>query len=923
MRILEAKNLSKKQGEALLFENVSFSFPFRGLVLLLGESGSGKTSLFELLSGIDPSYEGELRFKGREWKRLEEGERSEIRRTSIGLLRQEFDLLSHETSLDNVLFPLGKEGRRRVNKIRAKALLSSLGLKGKEKERAYRLSGGEKARLSFARALITDPSLLLCDEPTGALDLDSAKQILSILKEASKDRLVLVSTHDETFFKGDADAIYRIKNKEIQCEKPLKLRDSSSGIKNEITAQKAAQSPLFWLRHAFSLLKARRLRSALSVSLLFLGYFSLGLSVFFSRNVEDKMSRAFRSLLGEGVITMRRREGDLEGVHNVFSAPKKDVLSLMGNLPKESYLLASYLSPFERLFPDENSFFFSLGARRHYLPSMSARSINDFLLPSDIDGLTYPSLPMTLEVDEVVLGLPEDMMRSLAGSLRVEKDYRSVGESLLRGEALLELETSNLSWSYYDRQSLRVKGVSQSKVPTLYHPDPLWNERFYEERMGFPSSDGSSFENPWTLQKVYGIGGIDEESFLRKTREESFSNYLFERDSSLYDQSHEGSKEERKGLRYFAYLADKNGLSYADLEKVSSLSSISSISYLPESVYRSFPESLSSGFVEPFLLGLNQDSILPYGESLSRVKEEFRASFLELPKDVALGSYLRPRGNSLLFRSDYPSLLSGRKPEKIDEIVLSKSLYEKLRGPKKISIGAVAESYLQEGYLKRRFSYHDLKVTGVHEGDYDEIHQDPYWLRDFFQARVGISARYLEAREAHIHLREEGTERKVVELLEGAFPNHRFLDPSKAISESLEDVFGYLRTLLSFLSLILILSSFYLIYVLSSLYAKENEREGRSLYLLGFKRRDILESYGAGIFLMSASAFLSASFSLFFTMYVFDEALSELFAMPFVFSFDPLPHLSLFVAFLLASLFAFLSARGFALKTAFWRRIPY
>lgn len=903
MKGIEIKNLTKFFGDDVIFEGANLSLPARGLFLILGESGSGKSTLFELLSGIENDFEGRIVCFGRDLKTLSEAERGLFRLNNIGILRQGFDLLPHETVLENAILPVSRKGHsRKKNILRAKALLKDVGLKEKIGSTAYALSGGEKQRLAFARALLNDPSLLLCDEPTAALDEGNATLLAKLLSKEAKERLVVINTHDPSFFLRYANGVFEIENRKIIAKKPIvsDFEAPSSTLSNE----KRPFSPFYWLRHSLHLLNAKKLRSVLSSFLLSFSFLSFGLSVFLGRNAEGKLSKAFEGILGERAITMSLKNETGAALGSVFSASKDSVSSLLSARMNQESLCASYLSSFEQIFKDQNAISFKFGARRYEVSSLSARSVNDFYLLSDFSSRPiFPSAVSTLEVDEVVLGLPKSEMASLSRFLQVEPSFERVASKVTLSGISLTLTVENDDWGYFDEQSFFVRGLMEFEVPTLFHIDPLWNERIFEERMRLPSSDGSSFPTPWTLHKAYGIRGIkDEEAFLKKSREFPFSEYLFECDSERFDSSHNERTKRRGDCRYFVFLADRYGIRRDDIESGSSLSDVSSFCPLPEGVYRSFPSALSSGFKEPFVLGVNEKEVLEVSDALSRVPKKAIASFPALPKTVSVGSYLRMRQESLSFSSDLSTLSKGRKPESIDEIVLSSSLYERLSCPETVFVSG-AVSFSSEGdFHLRDYRSASLKVVGVSSLSGDCVLSSPYWLSDFFVARLGMSSLLLEPREC-LFYPVEGGEERLLKLLSSRLPSYSFLDPSASIGESLEDTMGYLSCVLSFASVSCLASSFLLLLILSSLYLAENKGEGRYLFLLGVSKSAIFDSYFAGVFLLLGSGFLTAASSLFAIEFAFDEALCSSFGVPFSFSFDFYSLFAVFLAFVL-SLFA-------------------
>jgi putative ABC transport system permease protein len=176
---------------------VSLEFRQNEFVSILGPSGCGKTTLLNIIGGLDRYTSGDLSVNGRSTKNFTDRDYDEYRNRSIGFVFQNYNLISHQTVLANVelaltLSGVSKSERRR----RAIDALTQVGLADQLKKKPNQLSGGQMQRVAIARALVNDPEILLADEPTGALDSETSVSVLEILKEISKDRLIIMVTHN-------------------------------------------------------------------------------------------------------------------------------------------------------------------------------------------------------------------------------------------------------------------------------------------------------------------------------------------------------------------------------------------------------------------------------------------------------------------------------------------------------------------------------------------------------------------------------------------------------------------------------------------------------------------------------------------------------------------------------------------------------
>lgn len=226
--MIELQNLTKAYGTSTIFHHVSYCFPDQGLICLLGESGCGKTTLLNLISGMDTEYSGTIYVDHKELNKLSEYELCQYRKDYIGFIFQDYHLLSGYTVIENVLYPcVLKDDHLQKDAQEAKDLLEAMGMLDKVNEHVQNLSGGQKQRVAIARALIKAPHMILADEPTGALDRQSSNEIMTILKEIAKTKLVIVITHDP-YICEFADEVLTIDHQELTYRGLLDQNDNKS-----------------------------------------------------------------------------------------------------------------------------------------------------------------------------------------------------------------------------------------------------------------------------------------------------------------------------------------------------------------------------------------------------------------------------------------------------------------------------------------------------------------------------------------------------------------------------------------------------------------------------------------------------------------------------------------------------------------------
>jgi len=199
--LLEARNISKSyptpRGPLPILNDVTFSLAPGDAISIIGPSGTGKSTLLYILGALDPPTSGEVTLDGRNPFTLSDKDVSEFRNTEVGFVFQDHCLLPQCTVLENVLIPTMVGTNKSDPEQRARQLLDQVGLSHRLDHRPAELSGGEKQRVSIARAMIRDPKLLLCDEPTGNLDRHTALQVADLLVEINRTsrNILVVVTH--------------------------------------------------------------------------------------------------------------------------------------------------------------------------------------------------------------------------------------------------------------------------------------------------------------------------------------------------------------------------------------------------------------------------------------------------------------------------------------------------------------------------------------------------------------------------------------------------------------------------------------------------------------------------------------------------------------------------------------------------------
>jgi putative ABC transport system ATP-binding protein len=225
--LVEVTDLSKSYvtgANELALDAVSVQIDAGEFTAIMGPSGSGKSTLLNLIAGLDRPSSGSLVLDGIELSALDEAALARCRRQRIGFIFQFFNLLNTLTILENVLIPAQLLGvKRREANARAQELLDRLGLAGKEHEMPSKLSGGQQQRVAIARALMNRPTVLLADEPTGALDSRNGEQVMDLLAELNRaGQTIILVSHDAQLTRRYAKRIISLRDGRLEQDEWLR-----------------------------------------------------------------------------------------------------------------------------------------------------------------------------------------------------------------------------------------------------------------------------------------------------------------------------------------------------------------------------------------------------------------------------------------------------------------------------------------------------------------------------------------------------------------------------------------------------------------------------------------------------------------------------------------------------------------------------
>ena len=293
------KSFKYGKNKNLVLDKINIDFKKSELVFILGSSGSGKSTLLNIIGGLLDVDSGKVMLDDSDITKFNHSMLCNYRNNMIGFIFQDYHLVEYMSVMDNI--KLGQTIYNGGNKI--EDVLRKLGIYSKRKCRVNRLSGGEKQRVAIARAIINEPDIILADEPTGALDSANGIKIMNILKELSKDKLVIVVSHDNILADKYADRIINIKDGKI--DNPLVLDDNSSRFKDIVKKKISKLSIIRMAIKNLGLKKGRTLFTSLAISL---GFICLLLVLCLSRSFNDDIDKLESDIVSSFPISIYNGE---------------------------------------------------------------------------------------------------------------------------------------------------------------------------------------------------------------------------------------------------------------------------------------------------------------------------------------------------------------------------------------------------------------------------------------------------------------------------------------------------------------------------------------------------------------------------------------------------------------------------------------
>lgn len=518
--MLELKSIKKsyKTGNFIqhALNDVDLEFRKKEFVAILGPSGSGKTTLLNIIGGLDRYDSGDLIIKGKSTKKFKDKDWDAYRNKSVGFVFQSYNLISHISLLDNIEMGMTLSGKSSsYRKKKAKELLKKVGLEEHAHKKPNQLSGGQMQRVAIARALANNPEIILADEPTGALDTKTSKQIMDLIKTIAEDKLVIMVTHNPELANSYADRVINMRDGKIENDSnPIVEKDESE----EYKLNKTKMSFFTALHLSLNNIRTKKGRTILTAFASSIGIIGIAIILALSNGFQTKIVEFEHEVSDAMPIIILSNNLGTENVSSLIAAQTgmddgdneknftkeqkvyKDKTVVDTNVKTSNPITKDFVDYLERL-PQEYISGYNIN-RYQALNLMQKKDSNYYFLDASSVS-TYP-IPVKGINDNEIGPLFDNYYDVLCGHLATNKD-----------EVIIEVSKDNTISSGlinalgFDSDEVSFNDILNSKFKLVFNDD-LYQKygNYYITKM----ADEELYNNPNNLEvKVVGIIRVKED----------------------------------------------------------------------------------------------------------------------------------------------------------------------------------------------------------------------------------------------------------------------------------------------------------------------------------------------------------------------------------------------------------------------------
>ncbi len=446
--MLQLKNIKKiykaNNQEVLALNNISIDFRKSEFVSILGPSGCGKTTLLNIIGGLDKYTEGDLIIDNKSTKKFKSTDFDSYRNHQIGFVFQSYNLITHQSVLANVELALTLSGvSKKERKKRSIEALDKVGLLEQINKKPNQLSGGQMQRVAIARAIVNNPEIILADEPTGALDSKTSIQIMDLLKEISKEKLIIMVTHNEELaYQYSTRVVKLLDGNIIDDSNPYKIEDNK---KEKFKVKKIAMSFLTALSLSFNNLLTKKGRTILTSFAGSIGIIGIALILSLSNGVNNYIKKVEESALSSYPLTIEKTTFSTDEIINSLMTKKENTNQELNKIYSND-IVVDMLNNMTKGIKSNN-----LKEFKTYLDNNS--KIKDYVL-----DISY-KYDITLNIykntkDKIIKVNPSDLFSSLIGNnTQSSSSNYNIFTEMLDNQEVLENQYELLAGKYAEEEN--------------------------------------------------------------------------------------------------------------------------------------------------------------------------------------------------------------------------------------------------------------------------------------------------------------------------------------------------------------------------------------------------------------------------------------------------------------------------------------
>lgn len=837
--MLEIKNIIKKYkgDDKKILDNVSFNFRNNSLYSIIGESGKGKSSLLNILSLLDLDFKGEIYFNNKKINLNNKKEIKEYRLNNIGLVFQSFNLINDDSVYSNLSYLINVEDKEKI----IDEYLIKFNIFYLKDKLVKNLSGGEKQRVAIIRSILKENKIILADEPTGSLDNENAINIFKILKELSKDHLVIIVTHNKELAFSYSDFILELESSKLNLIKSK----TKFEIENNLESKKQSKIIKFNFKYMFysflTYFKNKKYRTSFFISILSFSFVLIGITLFLKDGLKIMINETFNELGNKNQIILKRKD-DTYNISSYYSISEGDILSLKENYNNEIKKIgASFLEDSSSFFPDLDKVSIYLNdplENKIYIDSLSSYNFYDFEYVNNFKGINniYPQSLNKIDSEGVVISLTNEDMLSLCFKINIKATFKSLWDYIEKFDSYLILDTANYYWEYQNEELFEIRGIFLGSETKIYHTQPFFNEYVFIERLNFLAKDIlEEKEFPWELNKVYYFETYDEvassliNSLIRK---KEYEDYIFDVDKL-------------NSNRVYCYLGNKKTIPLTLINEIERKLNYNTYFFNTSGGYLNL-NSLVSGFINPTFFSFSTQSLDKIEDLKNKISYE-EYYFLNDYSEVAYGNYLRVSNSSVKFTSKMNEGIEGNYPKSYDEIAISKGLMNLLniKNPigKKLYISTIIDYSVDEkNNYNNEFKTVSFKVSGVSESNKCLIYNDNYFSLALFRDYFNISSFNLNIEGVTFLLNNE-VSNELIDSLNKDLINYEFINPDEFINETIDESLSFSILFLSLFSIISLVLSLILLIIFTYINFLEKKKEVAIYLSIGVSDSEIRKKF--------------------------------------------------------------------------------